>query len=201
MSATPSTADGAYWDRGYAVAHDLVDAQQLAFVRSAMDVSQRQGRMRFATNVVPQGAMNEYAPIGGETLLIRSLPAFEAITGRDLLPAYAFWRIYEQGAELRRHVDRNACEVSASLPIFAEPADQPWPIHVRDLKGMETEVALEPGSAIIYQGCAIPHWREPFRGRLQYQVFLHYVFKDGDKASYAYDRRDGLKLRLPGPTG
>ena len=189
-------ADEAFWHRGYAVVHDLVDTAQLAFVRTAMEVSHRTGRMRFATNVVPQGAMNEYSPIAGEALLVHCQPAFEAVTGRKLVPAYALCRIYEHGAELRRHVDRNACEVSASLPIFAEPADQPWPIHVRDLQGQDIGVALQPGSAIVYQGCAIPHWRGPFSGLLQYSVFLHYVFEDGDKTAFAFDGREGLNLRL-----
>lgn len=109
------------------------------------------------------------------------------------MPAYAFWRIYETGAELRRHKDRNACEVSASLPVFAVP-DEPWPIHVRDLHGDETGVSLDPGDAIVYQGCRVPHWREPFTGERQYQVFLHYVIKGGDHADRAFDGRDGLRL-------
>ena len=114
-----------FWDRGYAVARDLVTADQQAFLRAAMDVSHRTGAMHHATVVVPQGAMNQYSPIAGEALLLQCRPAFEAIIGRDLVPAYAFWRIYERGAELRRHKDRNACEVSASLPVFSVPADAP----------------------------------------------------------------------------
>ena len=186
--------EGSFWERGYTVARSLADARQLAFVRAAMTASQRIGRMRFATVVVPQGALNEYAPIGAEALLVQCRPAFEALTGRELLPAYAFWRIYQHGAELTRHVDRNACEVSASLPIYAEPEEHAWPIHVRDLHGEDTAVALHPGDAILYQGCRIPHWREPFAGQVQYQVFLHYVFKDGDKADFAFDRRESLRL-------
>ena len=183
-----------FWDRGYAVVRDLVSAKQRDFVHAAMDVAHRTGAMRHADKIVPQGAMNQYSPIAGEALLLQCRPAFEAVTARDLVPAYAFWRIYGHGAELLRHTDRNACEVSASLPVFSVPADAPWPIHVRDLHGTETGVALNPGDAIVYQGCRLPHWREPFAGERQYQVFLHYVIGDGDRSDYAFDGRDGLRL-------
>lgn len=156
----------AFWDRGYVVAQNLVDERQIAFVHAAMDASKRAGRMQFVTKIVPQGAMNEYSPIAAEALLIRCRPAIEAIAGRALAPAYARWRIYERGAELIRHVDRNACEVSASLPIFAVP-DEPWPIHVRDLQGAEQGIALMPGDAVVYQGCRVQHWREPLAGERQ----------------------------------
>jgi hypothetical protein len=185
-----------FWEQGYTVVRDLLGPAQLAFAKSAMDASNRTGKMRFATKVVPQGAMNEYSPIGGEALLMQCRPAFEAITGRKLIPAYAFWRIYQRGAELRRHVDRNSCEISASLPIHAVPAEKYWPIHVCDLAGTETSVPLVPGDAILYQGLRIPHWREPLDGEAQYQVFLHYVIADGDHANMAFDGRKGLKLGL-----
>ena len=188
--------DPAFWDRGYAVAHDLVDAAQREFVRAAMDVSRRTGRMHFATRVAPQGAFNEYSPIAGEVLLLRCRATIEAITGRELVPAYAFWRIYEHGAVLLRHCDRSSCEVSASLPIFSAPADRAWPIHLCGLDGAEAAIELRPGAGIIYQGCRIPHWREAFDGQLQYQLFLHYVIKDGDNAVHAFDGRESLNLRL-----
>lgn len=183
-----------FWDRGYAVAPGLADAAQLAFVRAAMDASARTGRMRFADKIVPEGALNEYSPIAAEAVLRQCQPAIEMVTDRKLLPAYAFWRIYEHGATLRRHRDRNSCEISASLPIAAVPADQVWPIHVRDLHGTEIGVPLNPGDAIVYQGCRIEHWREPCPGDRQYQLFLHYVIEGGEQADYAFDRRAGLNL-------
>ncbi len=185
-----------FWERGYAVARDLLGAGQLAFTRAAMDASQTGDQMYHDTEVVPQGALNEYSPIGAELLLLQARPAIEALVGRALLPAYGFWRIYPSGSELTRHIDRNACEVSATLPIFADPADEAWPIHVRDLAGKTTSVALTPGEALVYQGCRVPHWREPLSGRVQYQVFLHYVLADGDRADHALDGRNALNIDL-----
>ena len=194
-SPAPRPSGTPFWDRGYVVAADLVDAAQVSFTRLAMEASLRTGRLSFAKNrVVPDGALNEYSAIGAEVLLLRCQPAIEAITGYALAPAYARWRIYEAGAALLRHVDRDACEISASLAILSDPADVLWPIHVCDLQGNDRAITLPPGAGIVYQGCRVPHWREPFHGQRQYQVFLHYVIKDGEQAKHAFDGRDALEI-------
>jgi hypothetical protein len=176
-----------FWERGYAVAHDLADASQLNFAKAAIEVSERNGRMRHRTGIVPQGALNEYSPPAGRLLLQHCLPGIEAVVGRKLLPAYAFWRIYGHGAELKPHFDRESCEVSATMTIHADNDGPDWPIHFRDLTGEEANVSLPAGSAALYQGYRVKHWREPFAGRRQYQTFLHYVVAGGEFAQHAGD--------------
>jgi hypothetical protein len=184
-----------FWNRGYLLAERLLDSKQLAFARGAMDASRRNGKMRTAASkIVAQTAHNEYSPIGGEVLLLQCLPAIAATVGAELLPAYAFWRIYEHGSALLRHVDRGACEVSATVTIAADPPDSPWPLKFQPLVGESLELALQPGDSAIYQGCKVPHWRDPFTGQTQYQLFLHYVRKDGPNAALAFDGRSGLRL-------
>lgn len=190
--ATPPNDNG-FWSRGYRVVDDLLPASALTFVKAGMDASERGGRMTPSNNrKSARGALNEYAPLAGEALLQQCRPAIEALVDRDLEPAYAFWRIYARGAELRPHVDRNACEVSATLPIFSDPADGAWPIHVRDLDGADQGISLRAGQALVYQGCRIQHWREPFRGERQYQLLLHYVIRGGDMSQHALDGRGRL---------
>lgn len=168
---------------------DLADAAMLGYVRAAMDLSVQRGRMRWASGLVPQGALNEYGAPVAERLLRHCLPGIEAVVGRALLPAYGFWRLYERGAQLKRHLDREACEVSATMTIASEGADSGgWPIHLRDLGGDDVALAPPPGSAVLYQGFRVPHWREPLAGARQYQVFLHYVVAGGPFAGHAEDR-------------
>jgi hypothetical protein len=38
---------------------------------------------------------------------------------------------------------------------------------------------MKPGDMIIYRGCELKHWREPFWGKNHAQVFLHYNEKGG----------------------
>lgn len=162
-----------------------------------MEASRRAGRFK-STGVgrLQRTGINEYSAIGAEVILRQSQPRIEVIVGKKLMPAYALWRIYKTGDSLRRHVDRDACEVSVSLPILAIPVDVPWPIHVCDFNNEECAVALLPGAGIVYQGCRVPHWREPFAGEHQYQLFLHYVIKDGERSNFAFDGRGGLGLQI-----
>jgi len=48
---------------------------------------------------------------------------------------------------------------------------------------------------IIYRGCELEHWREPFWGKNHAQVFLHYNEKGGEY-DFLYDGRP--LLGMPG---
>ena len=59
-----------------------------------------------------------------------------------------------------------------------------------------TRVDLEIGDMLIYEGCKLEHWREPFEGDNCGQVFLHYNNVNGQfKNMNVFDGRE--KLGLP----
>ena len=142
-----------------------------------------------------------------ETLLVKMLPVMAKETGLDLIPTYSYARLYKNGDILKRHKDRPSCEISTTLnlggdawPIFIDPTgsdnviDEYKGIHKPDApKGIE--VHLKPGDMLIYSGCELEHWREPFRGKLCGQVFLHYNHADGRFAkTNLYDKRPMLGI-------
>jgi hypothetical protein len=178
---------GNFWAEGYSIVPGLIGVDQLKLLRTGMDVSARKGQLRIANNGVQQGSHNEYKPLPGELVLRQVMPRLAKIVGRPLVPTYSFWRIYESGMNLKPHRDRNACEISVSVPIHAEPANAPWPLCLTDLSGQDHAPPLPSGDGLLYQGCAVKHWREPFEGVRQYQLFLHYVIADGDSAALAFD--------------
>ncbi len=179
----------AYWERGWCTVEGLLDPSQLRFLRAGMEASRRQGRMRLADNPAYTGPFNEYGPPAGEAVLRHLAPRVAALLGRALVPTYAFWRIYRAGDVLRRHRDRESCEVTLSITVAADPEGDCWPIHVIDLAGEQGTAVLAPGSGVLYQGCRLPHWREPLAGGEHFQLIVHYVLADGPNASFAYDRR------------
>ena len=145
-----------------------------------------------------------------ETLLMKVLPVMKEKTGLNLVPTYSYARVYEKGSELKRHKDRPSCEISTTLnlggdpwPIFIDPTgsdnviDEYKNIHKPNApKGVKVE--LNVGDMLIYSGCELEHWREPFQGNVCGQVFLHYNHADGPFAkSNLYDKRAMLGL----PTG
>ena len=151
------------------------------------------------------GVYSIYADHVMETLLMKVLPVMKEKTGLNLVPTYSYARVYERGAELKRHKDRPSCEISTTInlggdpwPIFIDPTgsnnviDEYKNIHKPGApKGVKVD--LKPGDMLIYAGCELEHWREPFEGQLCGQVFLHYNHADGQFAkSNLYDKRPML---------
>ena len=151
------------------------------------------------------GAYSKYADWVMETLLVYMIPIMKAKTGLELIPTYSYTRVYEKGNILRRHKDRPSCEISTTLhlggdewPIFLDPSGQTFvideykQIHKPGApKGVK--VNLKIGDMLIYSGCELEHWREPFEGNICSQVFLHYNHAKGPYAkTNLFDKRPML---------
>lgn len=97
----------------------------------------------------------------------------ENILHVPLLHTYTYARIYRPGETLKRHRDRPACEISATLTLNYDSEDI-WPIFFK-----ETPVTLNIGDLAIYKGCDIEHWRPAFTGNWHVQMFIHYISASG----------------------
>tara|TARA_R110000824_G_scaffold264279_1_gene453100 strand:+ start:751 stop:1413 length:663 start_codon:yes stop_codon:yes gene_type:complete len=140
------------------------------------------------------GAYSKYADWVMETLLMYMIPLMKAKTGMDLIPTYSYTRLYEKGNVLHRHKDRPSCEVSTTLhlggdewPIFLDPTGGDFVIdeYAQTIKPdapKGIQVDLKVGDMLIYSGCDLEHWREPFEGTVCSQVFLHYNHANGPYA-------------------
>jgi len=117
-----------------------------------------------------------------EALMVSKLELMKKETGLELLPTYAFWRMYTMFADLKKHKDRPACEISVTVMLGSD--GNKWPIYM-DGKSIE----LEPGDATIYLGCDVEHWRDEFKGDWHAQTFMHYVDKNGPYREWFKDKR------------
>ena len=151
---------------------------------------------------------SHYADMVMETLMMKVLPKMKEETGLQLIPTYSYARLYKTGDILKRHKDRPSCEISTTLNLGGAP----WPIFI-DGTGSDnviderknihkpgapkgTKVLLEVGDMLVYSGCELEHWREPFEGDICGQVFLHYNHVNGPFADKnMFDGRP--KLGLP----
>jgi len=134
---------------------------------------------------------SHYADFTMETLMMKVLPVMQKETGLQLIPTYSYARIYKKGDILKRHKDRPSCEISCTLNLGGDP----WPIFIDGTGGdfvineykqihksnapKGTEVMLGVGDMLVYSGCELEHWREPFKGNTCGQVFLHYNHVNG----------------------
>lgn len=128
-----------------------------------------------------------------ETLLLKLNKTVEDATGLKLFPTYSYYRNYRKGDILHPHIDRPACEISATLCLGYSYSDleYSWPIFVNGI-GYD----LKPGDMAIYRGLECPHWRNKFdppgSNDYQIQTFLHYVDANGPHAEWIYDKRIGI---------
>ena len=160
----------------------------------------------FKDQQVP-GSYAKYADRLMETLLVKVIPIMKDKTNLNLIPTYSYTRLYRKGNILKRHKDRPSCEISTTLnlggdnwDIFLDPTgtnnviDEYKNIHKPNApKGIR--ISLKPGDMLIYSGCELEHWREPFQGNLCGQVFLHYNHANGPYAkTNLYDKRPMLGI-------
>jgi hypothetical protein len=154
---------------------------------------------------------SHYADQVMETLLVKMLPIMAKETGLDLIPTYSYARLYKQGDILKRHKDRPSCEISTTLNLGGDP----WPIFInpdpnagytygpeigehkvqkyKPTKDKGVKLLLEVGDMLVYSGCELEHWREPFEGQVCGQVFLHYNHRNGPFAEKnRFDKRPML---------
>tara|TARA_R100000656_G_scaffold58918_1_gene45892 strand:+ start:145 stop:795 length:651 start_codon:yes stop_codon:yes gene_type:complete len=155
------------------------------------------------------GAYSKYADWVMETLLMYMIPIMKQRTGLELIPTYSYTRLYEKGNILHRHKDRPSCEISTTLHLGGDE----WPIYMDPtgtdsiLSGRETTTVVKPGAPkgvrvdlkvgdmLIYSGCDLEHWREPFQGNVCSQVFLHYNHANGPYAkTNLFDKRPILGI-------
>ena len=151
---------------------------------------------------------SHYSDFVMETLLMKVLPKMQQETGLELVPTYSYARIYKKGDILKRHKDRPSCEISTTVHLGGDK----WSIFIDgtgsdnvidEYKNMHkpnapkgTEVLLDVGDMLVYSGCELEHWREPFEGDNCAQVFLHYNHLNGKFAkSNMFDKR--IMLGVP----
>lgn len=151
-------------------------------------------------NAQVENAQSVYADTLMETLMSFMLPHMEKHTGLSLCPTYSYYRVYHPGMTLEKHVDRPSCEISTTICLGIEYINPPssdynWGMYV----GENNMIEQQPGDLIIYRGCEIEHWRDPFIsdiGSYQVQAFFHYIDKNGPYyPDYAFDMRPGIGFR------
>ena len=127
-----------------------------------------------------------YGDMFMETLMMKVLPVMKQHTDLNVIPTYSYTRAYKKGDILKKHKDRSSCEISTTLHLGGDP----WSIYVEGIK-----IDLNVGDMLIYSGCELEHWREPFEGNVCVQTFLHYNNANGQYAyTNKFDKRPMLGI-------
>jgi hypothetical protein len=132
-----------------------------------------------------------YGDCAFESLMASSHGFFSDLLGVKLYSTFSYARLYYTGVELKAHLDRPACEYSVTLTLGGE-FEKIWPIYIESAGGESIACHLDVGDALVYKGCERKHWREPFEGVWQAQVFMFYVDANGPYAEWKFDKRPFL---------
>jgi predicted 2-oxoglutarate/Fe(II)-dependent dioxygenase YbiX len=124
----------------------------------------------------------DYNYISFLELLCEKTPEVSEILEETVLPTYTYSRVYKNGSILKKHFDRDSCEISLTLHLGG---DRPWLIWIKTPEGKDCSAELNPGDAMMYLGTIAEHWRDDYAGEEYVQVFLHYVRSRG-KCVYTY---------------
>tara|TARA_R100000030_G_scaffold100146_1_gene92556 strand:- start:105 stop:713 length:609 start_codon:yes stop_codon:yes gene_type:complete len=118
----------------------------------------------------------------------------EDLIGKKLYNTYYFDRFYFNGQCLKKHTDRDSCEISVTLHVgtnLSKPASD-WPVCIQTPDERDVCVILNPGDAMLYKGVNALHWRDKMPddmdGGYYHQIFFHYVLQDGCRSHHAWDR-------------
>lgn len=130
-----------------------------------------------------------YAPESTLFILKRLQPILENIIGEELIPTYWYSTIYFNHSYMKKHKDRNACEISVSLNI---ESNDDWGLQFIDFNNNKGNCFTSIGQAVVYLGPEVEHWRDPLvsgnEDTRYMQAFFHYVRKNGKYSDYAYDK-------------
>jgi len=194
-------------EKKYVIIKEAISKELASFVTDYFLLKRQAADTLFKNNFIPPfaeewGKWNDtqipntysiYGDVVMETLLSRVKPKMEKITNLKLIETYAYARIYKKGDELKRHKDRSSCEISTTLNLGGDE----WPIYLEPSEKVNKpgiKVDLKPGDMLVYSGCILEHWREPFKGEMCAQVFLHYNNVDTQGEENKFDNRPHLGL-------
>lgn len=172
----------------YLYVPNFLTVQETDELAQVFFVAQRDGHLSLDPDCPHSLAMYNLVPF--VKTLVKKVPKVSELCGEDVLPTYVYGRIYNKGAVLVRHQDRDACEISLTVNLQKDETD--WPIWIQKPSGEEVSLNLNPSDAMMYLGCVADHWRDAYQGNMHTQVFFHYVRADGPRAYAFFDKERRL---------
>jgi hypothetical protein len=152
----------------------------------------------------------EYPPMAA--FLWGLTPRAAQVADCELMPSYAYFRIYQHDDVCRVHSDRPACEHSMSLTLELGE-NIPWALSLEKRRLEQPVAAIEPdfgaeefssvemsaGDAVMYRGVNHRHGRlQPNPNSWSAHMFLHWVDANGPYAGHAFDRVNLETVRAQG---
>jgi hypothetical protein len=170
----------------YILVKEMIPSERAEMLAAEFENFAKNSPMAIYDEQCPKSiAMYDFMPF--VRLMVELTPKMNGIVKEQLLPTYAYSRVYQNGEILDRHLDRPACEISMTMNLSQDRYN--WPIFIKNPQGEEKSINLNPGDALVYRGTVAEHWRDSFQGEKHIQVFMHYVRAFGENCWAYFDKR------------
>jgi len=84
-------------------------------------------------------------------------------------------RVYRQNAMMINHFDLCSTHLASAVLQVAQQTDEGWPLEVVQENGERSEIYLQPGEMVLYEGAKLRHGRpKRFHGKEFANIFVHY---------------------------
>jgi len=129
-----------------------------------------------------------------ESLLLYLTSFYKNLTGKNLMPSYSYYRVYNKGYSLLPHTDRPSCQYSATICLDTDQ-NWIWPFFLEDKELNIVKNTQQTSDIIFYKGIEVKHWRESLEVEYSAHCFLHWVDADDpDFKPYVFDGRKSIGL-------
>lgn len=174
----------------YIVVREFIDTKRALDLGNSFKVFAKENGLQ-GDPQVPESRVSYNFPLFLE-LLCEKTHEVSKVVGETVLPTYCYSRVYKNSSDLKPHTDRPSCELSLTVNLGG---DKPWEIWITTPEGEDVAVLLNPGDAMIYHGGKAKHWRNTYDGEYYTQVFLHYVYSNGEYYGHYFDRKLQAEIR------
>ncbi len=175
-----SRARTLYQQKGYAPLTGLIHPFHVAALRRYYRYLIRTGLIRLGDGQSSRRYVAHNEPVA-RFFHSQITATISAIAGTPLKPSYVYLASYLDGAELKKHTDREQCEFSVTFCLDFSPEpdfETPWPIRL-DTQSGTVSVYQALGDGLAYRGTQLPHYRDVLgEGQTSTSIFFHYVSSD-----------------------
>jgi hypothetical protein len=167
---------------GFVLLRKLLPTPQMRALRRYYAGLVREGMLRWGDEMVPRRYV--MPDEGCARFWHEQLTAtVQHLVAEPTKASYSYVSVYEAGAELRKHIDREQCEFSITFMVDYSPTPETvsdWPLflEVGD-PPRAVPVHFGIGDGLLYFGRTQPHFRDVLpEGRRSTHIFFHYVKQD-----------------------
>ncbi len=166
-----------HFPRGYVALDNLIHPFHLGALRRYFRYQTRTGRLQLNDGQTEGRYVAHNEPVA--SFFHRQLTqAIGDATGALVQPSYSYVTLYQGGAALDPHTDREQCEYTLSLHFDSTPepeAQTPWPLELMTAEGA-LSVWQHFGDGLLFRGRYLPHWRSRLAdGYTASSILFHYV--------------------------